>query len=196
MVLAWLMGMRGATTGAATVSFLTEGSVPTRQAALDEATMHPDRGIKVVVAAAQLRAIADHRHTTLPLSLARTILSLLLIAGAAFVISGRRGARSFAGQVIAANVALAVAEFALTYRVRAAWIGEVPALAAELPGLPVDVFKNGRFWWWAERVQFAVFELGGLLFSLFAVYSKRSRGFFDATQRVAAEERRSTDDEL
>lgn len=211
MILSWLIGVQGVTNGCGTVAYLREGSMPDEVAALEaaKAKADPVEGAVEFTGAANMRAIAEARRVMMPISVGRVLLSLLLVASSAMVLAGRRGARSFALQVLAANALFAVAAYALTMDMRQGWISaavrgsgeiaEASGAAAAASGEPtmVPVFlqwlRTPAFWYWAARFKVVVLEVGVLGLAALAVSSKRTRAFLDAVAR--AEERLEREDE-
>ncbi len=206
MVLTWLAGVQGVTTGCGTVAYLRKGSMPDAAASLEQAKSAPDpvQGVIQYAGTAHMRALAEHAKVVMPLSVAQILLSLLLVAASAMVLAGRPNSRSFALQVLLANAILAIVSYAATREVREAWIQATVQAADELlsdgaPENPLsDLFQmhelaKPRFWYAIEQLKLAFFELGVLAIATLAVASKRTRAFLDAVAR--AEERFGREDE-
>lgn len=210
MILSWLVGVQGVTNGCGTVAYLREGSMPDEVAALEQAKakVDPVEGAVEFTGAANMRAIAEARSVMMPISIGRVLLSLLLVASSAMVLAGRRGARSFALQVLAANALFALAAYALTMGMREGWISAAVRGSAEIAsgasattpsGEPsfapvvLEWFRSPSFWYWAARIKLVVLELGVLALAALAVTSRRTRAFLDAVAR--AEERLEREDE-
>ena len=135
MVLTWVIGVQGLATGFAQISYLRSGSVLTAQTLAPQVDQaEPMQYVAVAGEAARLRAMADERRITFPLSVARLLLSGLLVVGSGLAMAGRPNARSLALQALLANVALALLEYTLTRPVRGAWIEAVVAAWAAVPG--------------------------------------------------------------
>ena len=180
MVMTWFIGMYGLTSGAETVAFLRQGTVP---AAQTEAFDNARESVQVT----HLRAIADARKRTFPLAVAQALLSLLLVVGSVATLAGRRGARSLVTQALVANGALGIVGYALTLSVRGATIAQMTRAIPEfLAATHVDP-------WWLQR-SLVFLELSALILALLAVHAKRSRAYFDSGIRVA-EARASDHDE-
>jgi hypothetical protein len=193
MILTWLMGVRGVTTGCETALFLRNGAMPDDVAALDAARSGPDDRARLeYLAVLQSRAVAEHRQRTLPLAVGRTLLSFLLVVASAMVLSGRTGARSFAVQILGANTALYAVEFFTTRPVRDQWIGSWArsGVVMEDPYLAMFVSPAALDWW--TRIGVAV-EAGLPCLALAAVLTRRSQTFLEAA--ALAEQRREREDE-
>lgn len=212
MILSWLIGVQGVTNGCGTVAYLREGSMPDEVAALEQAKakVDPVQGAVEFTGAANMRAIAEARRIMMPISIGRVLLSLLLVASSAMVLAGRRGARSFALQVLAANALFAIAAYVLTMEMREGWIsvavrgsGEIAEASSAATASPngeptaaalfLDGMRTPSFWYWAARIKLVLLEIGVLGLAALAVTSKRTRAFLDAVAR--AEERLEREDE-
>ena len=192
MVLTWVIGVQGLATGFAQISYLRSGSVLTAQTLAPQVDQaEPMQYVAVAGEAARLRAMAAERRITFPLSVARLLLSGLLVVGSGLAMAGRPNARSLALQALLANVALALLEYTLTRPVRGAWIEAVVAAWAAVPGtIPErDVFQNRDVWWWMWRLRLGVVDLGALGLAAFALTRPRSTTFFEAAAHAHASER-------
>lgn len=189
MVLTWTIGIQGLATGFAQIAYLRAGNLVSAESLaphIDQA--EPMQYVAVVGEAARLRALAEERRVTFPLSVARLLLSGLLVVGSGLAMAGRRGARSLALQALAVNVALAVVEYSLTRPVRGAWIEAVVAAWASLPGVIPEraVFQDRAVWVWMWRLRFAVLDVGVLGLGALALTRPRSTTFFDAAAHAQA----------
>ncbi len=196
LIVAWFVGAYGATSGCTTVAILREGVVPDR-ATLEQAiggAPEPAQAIAVAHEAARLKAMAVQGETAFPLGVARLLLSTALVVACAMAMAGRPGARSFAMQAVVAYALYAGVDFALSRSIRAAWIPEVAAAAAEIAkGAPAQApFADARFWTWFERMRFGLLEVGTMTLAFAALASPRSKAYFAAT---AAESARTRPDE-
>lgn len=193
MILTWLMGVRGVTTGCESALFLRAGAMPDEVTALDAARSAPDdRARSEYLAVLRTRAIAEHRERTLPFAVGRTLLSFLLVVASAMVLSGRTGAKPFALQIFGANAAFCAAEFFATKPVRDQWIGAWArsGITIEDPYLAMFVTPSALEWW--IRVGSAL-ETGLPCLALAAVLTRRSQTFLEAA--ALAEQRREREDE-
>ncbi len=193
MILTWLMGVRGVTTGCENALFLRNGAMPDDVAALEAAqSTRDDRARSEYLAVIRTRAIAEHRDRTLPLAVGRTLLSFLLVVASAMVLSGRTGARSFAVQALSANAVLALVDYFVTKPVRTQWFEEWSrsGVLMDDPYVAPLVSPAALEWW--SGVGLAL-ETGIPLVALFAVLSRRSQTFFVAAAQ--AEQGREREDE-
>jgi hypothetical protein len=192
MIATWLVGVQGVTSGVSTVMFLRQSTMPDDVAALEEATRTPE-GVVKYVEAVELRAVAEHHDRTLPLGIARAMLSLLLVVVSAMVLAGRPSARSTALQVLGANAVFGVVEYALTLELRAQWIGALARSELDPARYHAGPLLSPSFWYWASRLHLAAVEVGLPAAAALAVLSKRTQAFFEAARR--AEQRREREDE-
>ncbi len=197
MIFTWLIGVQGVTTGCTNVLYLRDGNMPDDAAPLEVARQSPEDPEKVMeyVSAVRLRALAEHRDRTLPLGVARGLLSLLLVMASAMVLSGRPGARSLALQALGANALFSVANYVLTQDMRDQWIGALANanLGVARPELGWVDPRAPQFWYWMSRMELAVFELGVPAVASITLVSKRTRAFLEAAHR--AEQGREREDE-
>jgi len=166
--------------------FLRRGNVTDIDAAA-EAAKNTDDPMQVIAAiheAARMQAMSEIREITFPLGAAKVLLAALLVVASALAMAGRPGARSLALQALAANAILAAVDYALTKQVRAAWI---EAVARSAPKLSPEqaLLVDQKFWWWVERVRFAVFDLGTLCLAALALTRQRTRSYFEAAREAA-----------
>jgi hypothetical protein len=192
MVLTFLVGFHGMTSGCAMIGYLREGNVPD----MTEVTTQAKEGdslqyLVLVSQTAQLRAMAEAREVTFPLSAAKMLLASLLLVASSLAMGGRPGARSLALQALAANALLAAIEYALTRNVRGIWIDDVvragQAIMSRLP--PEQTLVTQRaFWWWGERIRLAIVEVGVFALAAFALTRPRTKTFFDAVAAASASE--------
>lgn len=199
LIVSWFVGAHGATSGCTTVAILREGVVPDR-ATLEQAiggAPEPAQAVAVAHEAARLRAMAVRKETAFPLGVARLLLSTALVVGSAMAIAGRPGARAFAMQAVVAYAAYAGVDYALSRPMRADWIPEVAAAAAEIAATaPAQApFADTRFWTWFERMRFGILELGTMALAFAALAAPRSKAFFAAAAAEAAAAPRDEDDE-
>jgi hypothetical protein len=184
MVLTWFVGVQGLTNGCSTSVFLRHGNVVDVETVIQKAK-DPQNAVQygmLVSQAARMKALSDHRNVAFPLSVAKILLSGLLIVASGLAMSGRRGARSLALQALVANAMLASLEFMLTRGVRIASIDAV-ARAAEL--VPESrALLRALFGMWAHRVLFGTLQLGTLAVGALALLSSRTRVFFEAVARA------------
>jgi hypothetical protein len=137
---------------------------------------------------------ALHRRA-FPLSLAQTLLGLVLVVASMATLGGRRGARPIALQAIAANGALLVVTFALLGPVRQAM---ADAVAREVGTASLDGAADGartpaevrREEMLATDRQLLYFQLGLFVLAATALTRPRTTAFLEA-----AEARRDDDSE-
>jgi hypothetical protein len=198
MILTWLAGMHGVTTGCGTVMFLRAGSLPDDVAAIATATTAADpvEGLMQYVPVANVRAIGELGKVMLPVSLAKAILGMVLVLASAMVLAGRRGARGFVLQALGVNAVFAIVAYALTRSVRDHWIGAVVRLTTQLQ-LPPEVADFGQpsFWYWVARLQLVTLELGVLATATLAVLSRRSGEFLAAAEALDEARSAAEDDD-
>jgi hypothetical protein len=196
MLTLWLAGVVGVTSGCGTVRYLKEGTMPDDAAALDQArsSAEPTKALQEYAVASQLRAVAVHKRVTMPLSIARVLLSMTLVAAAAMVMSGRRNALSFSLQALGVNGLFSLLSYALTTDVRAQWIGAVVEVAhvLALPPEEAQAFRDPSTWYWFTRAEVLVLQIGVLGAAAAAILSPRSRLYLAAMAEV---ERALDDDE-
>ena len=191
MLLTWLVGIHGMTTGCATVGYLRDGHLPDIQAL--ETTLgesrDPLQSLVLVGEMARLRASADAHAVTFPLGAAKLVLGGFLLVASGHALTGRKGARGLALQALVANAGFAAVEYVLMRGVRAVWIEDVVRAAAALPSLDPDqgFLLYRAFWWWIERVRFAVFDVGLFVVAAFALTRRRTKLFFEAAEAAAAD---------
>jgi hypothetical protein len=141
----------------------------------------------VVIQAARIKAMAEVQDVTFPLNAAKLLLSGLLIVASGLAMAGRPGTRPLALQVVLANAALAIVDYALTRTVRSAWIDAAARAGAMLPqALPQrDMMMDHATWWWLERIRFVFFELGAFVLAALSLRSRRTKAYFDAVAEAA-----------
>ncbi len=199
MIVAWFVGVNGMRGGCAVALLLHDGVMPDR--AEIERTLggegEPTIAIAAVQQAAQIRALVNARDTAFPLSVAKLLLSGLLVVAAAMALAGRSGARSLAIQAVVVYAVFATVEFALSRTMRAAWIPEVAAAAAEIArGSPQqEIFGDARIWYWSERARFGILDLATMAGALLALLAPRSKAYFAAMAASAAVKPRDVDDD-
>ncbi len=184
MLTVWVAGVLGVTSGCGTVMYLREGTMPDEVAALDTAKSSPQpvQALQQYAVVAQLRAVAVCKPVTMPVSIARVLLSMTLVAASAMVLAGRRGALSFSLQALAANTLFALIAYGVTAEVRDLWISSVVQASGQLD-LPAEegiYFRSPAFWYWFTRGELIVLQVGVLLAAAFAVSLPRSRLYLAA----------------
>jgi hypothetical protein len=189
MVLTWIIGVQGLATGFASISYLRQGNLVTIETLAPGADQGDPMQYGLLLGeTARLRAMAEQRQVTFPLSAARLLLSGLLVVASGLAMAGRPGGRSLALQALLANAALAIAEYALTRTVRGAWIEAVVAAWSTLPSLAPQraLFEDRAVWWWVWRVRLALFDVGALGLAALALTRPRTRTYFDAVAHARA----------
>jgi hypothetical protein len=189
MVLTWIIGVQGLATGFAQIAYLRAGNVVTAETLapkVDQA--EPMQYVAVAGEAARLRALADERRVTFPLSVAKLLLSGLLVAGSGLALAGRPNARSIAMQALLANVALSLLDYGLTRPVRGAWIEAVVEAWSTVPGTIPEraVFQDRDVWWWMWRLRLAILDIGALGLAALALTRRRSAVYFEAAAAAHA----------
>lgn len=201
LVVTWLVGMQGMTGGCHTVAYLRGGSIPDASLSVEAARQAPNQAqaFKILSADAEARAIAETRERTFPLAVAAILLSGLLVLGSALGLAGRPGAPRLLGQALVANIALAVVDYALTSHTRALYLDELTSSARELAAAtstfirPESFATKGRI---LLGMRLIVFDIGALVVAFGALFTKRSRAFFDVAARTAAERRVDDEDDV
>ncbi|MGK4009086.1 hypothetical protein WMF31_41170 [Sorangium sp. So ce1036] len=188
MLLTWIIGVRGFMAGCGTAMYLRSGMAPDVTAVAEQARDQGDpfQFTFAVLEAAQAHAMSAHQDVAFPLSIAKVLLGGLLVVASGLALGGRPGTRGFVLQVLAANLAFAAVEYALTRDVRGAWIDMVAQAGALLPpGVPErEGLTNPGLWWTAERVRFVLFELCILGFAALALTRERTKLYFQAVARA------------
>ncbi len=147
MLCVWVAGVLGVTTGCATVMYLQEGAMPDDRQALETAKNAPNpvQAVQEYAFVVQQRAVAESRQVTLPLSIARVLLSTTLVAASAMVLSGRKNALQFGFQALGANVLFAVGGGMAT--LGAIWLIAVPfghhRVVPEAPAVRASIGPGG-----------------------------------------------------
>ncbi len=195
MLTIWVAGVLGVTSGCATVMYLQEGAMPDDQSALETAKGSPNavQALQQYAVVVQMRAVAESKRVTLPINIARVLLSTTLVAASAMVLSGRRNALHFGLQALGANVLFSVLAYALTTDVRDSWISAVVTASHDL-ALPADegvFFRSHAFWYWFARGEMLVFQVGLPLAAALVLSMPRSRLYLSA---MAELERRQDDE--
>jgi hypothetical protein len=197
MVLVWLIGVQSLTDAFTTLLYLREGHLPDIEAmmrALPEAEK-PIEALGLLQEAARLRALGEAMNLAFPLTVAKLVLSGLLVIASGMAMSGRPGARGLALQALFANMALAVTSFVLLRGVRISWIDAVVQVGEVLPRLPDSASEQqqqawqvvlGRgMWFWLARIRLALVDIGALALAGLALTRGRTKAFFDAARRAA-----------
>jgi hypothetical protein len=199
MIIAWFVGVNGVTSGCDSVAILRAGVIPDR-AGLERSLGgdgEPAQAVAAAHQAARIKAMVDARETAFPLGVAKLLLSALLVVASAMALAGRPGARAFAIQAVLVYAAFAALDFALSHAMRASWIPEVAAAAAEIArGSPQQaIFGDARIWWWSERARFGILDLATMAAAFFALLAPRSKAYFAAMAATASAARRDDDDD-
>jgi hypothetical protein len=194
MVLVWLVGVQGVNMGCQSAAVIRGGAMPDTATVLETARDQPDPSTRIptYVHAVQIRALVEHGDRTLPLAIAQTLLSLLLVVASAMVLSGRQGAKSFALQVFATNVAFLLLDYGLTQPARDQVLSEL-ARADLASSDPAEAWLTPTSYY-LGLTRFAVgIGIAVPVAAALALFSKRTQVFFDAAER--AEQRREREDE-
>jgi hypothetical protein len=198
MVLTWLVGVSGLMSGCSTVMVLQQDSIADITTELGkQGTSDPVQAMWVAIYSAQFKATIEAHAVTFPLSVAKLLLSGLLVVASVLAMGGRPGARPLALQALAANAVLAAVDYALTRSVRASWIEAVGRVGDMLPrsfeqpkdleaqGAALGLITSRHFWWWFERIRFIVIDLGIFGFAALALTRQRTKAFFEAVAEAA-----------
>lgn len=188
MGLVWVIGLYGLMSACETVDYLREGSMPDVAAVAREAKQEqtdPAEVIFRVYEAARFRAISEHQNVAFPLQVAQLLLSGLLVVASGLAMRGRKGARGFALQMLAANALLTLVDYMLTRGIRSAWIDALAQTGEVFPALPADAGapSDKVLLWWLARTRF-VFKLGALVLAAVALTRTKTKAFFDAVARA------------
>jgi len=196
MVLVWLIGVQSLTDAFTTLLYLREGHLPDVDAmmrALPEAE-RPIEALGFLQESARLRALGEAVKLAFPLTVAKLVLSGLLVIASGMAMSGRPGARSLALQALLANVVLAVTSFVLLRGVRYAWIEAVVRVGEVLPSLPEsaspqqqqawEVVIGRSMWLWLSRIRLVVIDIGLFALAALALTRARTKAFFEAVRRA------------
>jgi hypothetical protein len=198
LVVSWVAGAYGATTGCTTVMFLRDGTVVDVDEVAAEAAQadDPTQAVPTLMAAARMKATAELSHRTFPLNVARMLLGALLVVASGMAMAGRPGSRKLAIQALAATAGLSIADYALTYPVRAAWIEAASQVARSIKLPPgQEALTQRDVWFWFERFRFAVLDLGALALAILALRHPRSTAYFDAMAAQYERQRREEEEE-
>jgi hypothetical protein len=193
MVLTWLVGVSGLMSGCSTVMVLQQDSIADISTELGkQGSGDPVQAMWVAIYSAQFKATIEAHAVTFPLSVAKLLLSALLVVASVLAMGGRPGARPLALQALAANAALAAVDYALTRSVRSSWIEAVGRVGDMLPrsieqsqdleaqGAALRLITSRHVWWWFERVRFIVIDLGIFGFAALALTRQRTKVYFEA----------------
>ncbi len=193
MSLTWVVGFFGAIGGCAELSYL-RGSQELPDAIEEqvEAQDDPLERLPLVMEEARLAALAEHHERVFPLSAAQLLLFVLLALVSGAAIAGRRGSRSQAIQIVAANAALALLAYLLLAPVREA-VGE--AVAKDIadhgagPLLQVDTAEQASATWrslyqWGELLRLLLLELVVFGGAALALTRQRTKEFFALLERL------------
>jgi hypothetical protein len=185
MVLTWFIGVYGLNVGFGYASFLRVGTVPDAAAALHAGTPWE---MSEYAALQALKAMLVNARVTYPLAVAEVILSGLLVVASGLAMGGRKGARSLALQAIGANALLAIAAYALTPAVRAAYIeGFLHAVdaveAVNTPAPHREALASPAMLQWVFRVKLLLFDVALGLGAL-ALTRPRTKVYFEAVARA------------
>jgi hypothetical protein len=187
MITTWFIGVQGVANGYNTAAFLRAGRLPDVASALQHVRGGDIVDLAALDRVAQLDAIAAAVAATFPLAVAKLLLSAVLVVASGMAMSGRRGARAFALQVLLVNAALAAIEYVLTRGVRAAWVDTILRAAQTLPEmLPErDHFTSKELLVWVARFRETAVDLAGLALGVWALTRRRTRTYFDAVARLS-----------
>lgn len=199
LIVTWVAGASGATTGCTTIMFLREGTVVDVGAVAAEAAENEQatQAVATLIAAARMQATAELSHRTFPLNVAKMLLGVLLVIASGMAMAGRPNSRKLAMQAVAATVVLAIAEYALTYPIRAAWVDAVARAAGSLrlPPAEREALANRDLCFWVERVRFGVLDVGVLSAAFAVLRHPRSVAFFDAMAQLYERQREEEEEE-
>jgi hypothetical protein len=197
MVLVWLIGVHSLTDAFTTLLYLREGHLPDVDAmmrALPESE-RPIEALGLLQEGARLRALGEAMNLAFPLTVAKLVLSGLLVIASGMAMSGRPGARGLALQAILANVVLAVTSFVLLRGVRYGWLDAVMRVGEVLPRLPASASPQqqqawelviGRsLWLWLARIRLVLVDVGLLALAALALTRTRTKAFFEAVRRAS-----------
>jgi hypothetical protein len=149
---------------------------------------------------ARLEAIAEHHEDSFPVSLARLLLSVVLLAAAGACLLRRGGSRKFALQAIGANAILAIIAFKVLAPVHESMADALAIDAVDNLPLKASAIERehsieeyrGAFIW-LDGVRFIVFELG--VFAAIAVtLTRRSSIVFLDSDHAANDPDQPDDD--
>jgi hypothetical protein len=125
---------------------------------------------------ARNEALVAWSKRIVPLAIANTMLSLLLVLASATALAGRPRADVLALQAMFANIAYTIVDFILERPLRAAVIDAAmrapPGMASMAERLP-----SAAGWWWMYRLMFAA-QLLALAVIVFALTRPRAAAFF------------------
>lgn len=196
LILTWLVGMQGMTAGCHWVSFLRGGSVPDTSVAVEEARNAPNetRQFQILSDNAEAQAIAETRERAFPLAVAGILLSGLLVVGSALALAGRPGSPRLLIQALVANATLAVVGFALSSHMRSLYVSGLADSARELAFVRPETFAmRARVAVWAR---FLIFDVGAMVMAGAALFTRRSKAFYELAARAAAERRIDDEDDI
>jgi hypothetical protein len=178
MFLTWLVAVVGAKHSYDQASYL-KGSTDLVDNLQEQSTRmtEPLERLVVVRERARLAALAIHHGRAFPLNVAQLLLFIGLALASLMALSGRKGARTYALQLVAANAALAALTFALLGPVRDAIIAAVEPEQAELVN-------------WSLRMELglALMFYGGVALAL---TRERTKRYFGAVQEALAKAEQS-----
>jgi hypothetical protein len=173
MFLSWLVAVVGAKQAYDQASYL-RGSTELVDTLREQGAKmdKPLEQLVVLREGARLEALAVHHRRAFPLKVAQLLLFMGLALASLMALSGRKGARSYALQLIAANAVLSSLAFGVLTPVREAIIAAVEEDVAELVR-------------WSLRLElgFALTFYGAVAFALTRARTKR---YFDAVQAALA----------
>jgi hypothetical protein len=188
MALTWCIGVRGLMIAISSIAFLRQGTLPDLATAAANTRSSPDpTAIVGFWSLVEVDAFLHHARVVFPLSVAQLLLCSMLVIGSGLAMTGRRGARNFTLQALAASAVLAVVAYALTRAVRVDSIETMARFAETLPlSSPSRVAYSSReTLWWLLRMRLALIDLLPFLLGLFVLTRPRTRLYFEAVARAA-----------
>jgi hypothetical protein len=188
LIMTWLVGMYGMSSGCDTVAYLRAGAVPSEDSVIDQARQAGDKidAFRILATGARRQAIAEAHARALPLGIGQALLSLVLVVASALALAGRPYGQRLLTQALLANVIFAIAAYALLRDMRASYVATLTRTAGELDTIdPRMLALKARVW---EAVIIGVRDIGTLVLAMIALRTKRARAFFDAASRVSEDE--------
>jgi hypothetical protein len=183
MVLTWFIGVHGLNIGFSSAAFLRAGMIPDTAAALRGGTLGDAFEVAV---REEHRAMLTCARVAFPLAVAEVILSGLLVVASGLAMGGRQGSRGLALQAIGANALLAVAAFALTPALRAAYSDGFLQAVDMGPSPPRERAARAELGviQWGLRDGPVAFPLAVLALGAVALTRARTRTYFEAMARA------------
>jgi hypothetical protein len=204
MCLVWVVGVFGATGACSNLAYLrgSQRMPSALEADAEDPGTHPWIRSGVVRERARLEALAEQHRVAFPLAVAKLLLNVLLVLAAGAALTGRRNARTFALQVIAASAALAAVDWVLMSEAREAMaqavaIDAVDSGVGKLPDMDreqsVDLVRGIHLW--AERFRLALLLFGVFGASAYTLTRPRTKEFFATAAADGAPEDPSSPDD-